>query len=322
MSLSAAAALPKGKPFRHEALFYAGEAEFVERTTSFIREGVDAGEPVLVAIPRPKVDLIRSALGPEAEAVLFGDMAEIGRNPARIIPLWREFVDGYSVGGRSVRGIGEPIWAARTPEELVESQRHEALLNLAFAGDPAWILCPYDTICVDPSILEEARKSHPLVSSGGASAQGSAASVQADEWAAPFDRPLAGTPAQAQAFPVETATLGEMRMLVLREALRTGLNGSKAEDLVIAVNEVATNTICHGGGRGTLKIWTESSSVVCEVTDEAGMHKRTKPLAGRERPKAGQEGGFGLWLVNQLCDLVQIRAFPTGSVVRLYMTLR
>ena len=42
------------------------------------------------------------------------------------------------------------------------------------------------------------------------------------------------------------------------------------------------------------------------------------PLAGRQRPTSGQSGGHGLWLCNQICDLVQLRTFATGSVVRLH----
>ena len=33
----------------------------------------------------------------------------------------------------------------------------------------------------------------------------------------------------------------------------------------------------------------------------------------------GQPGGYGLWLANQLCDLVQIRSLPAGTAVRLHM---
>ena len=33
-----------------------------------------------------------------------------------------------------MRGIGEPIWADRRPDELDECQLHESLINLAFAG--------------------------------------------------------------------------------------------------------------------------------------------------------------------------------------------
>src|SRR2546421_585138 len=80
-----------------------------------------------------------------ARVVEFADMAKVGRNPARIIPVWRQFVSERAAGGGRIRGIGEPVWAGRGPSELAEAQRHEALLNLAFAGTPGmWLLCPYD----------------------------------------------------------------------------------------------------------------------------------------------------------------------------------
>src|SRR5438132_6772395 len=128
--------------FRHEALLYAGQAEFVDGTTAFIRDALASEEPVLVVVDAAKIDLLREELGRDADddTVCFADMAEVGRNPARIIPAWREFVAHRAGEGGAVRGIGEPIWAGRTPAELVECQRHEALLNLAFAGTPAWWL--------------------------------------------------------------------------------------------------------------------------------------------------------------------------------------
>src|SRR5437868_3363988 len=99
--------------FRHEALLYAGEDEFVERNAAFIREGVAADEPVLVVVDAAKIDLLREELGDDADpaVVQFADMADVGRNPARIIPAWREFVSQRAGERGAVRGIGEPIWA-------------------------------------------------------------------------------------------------------------------------------------------------------------------------------------------------------------------
>ena len=84
---------------------------------------------------------------------------------------------------------------------------------------------------------------------------------------------------------------------------------------MLAVNEVATNSIRHGGGRGVLRIWHAAGALVCEVADSGRI---ADPLAGRQRPVSGQSGGHGLWLCNQICDLVQVRTFATGSVVRLH----
>ena len=89
-------------------------------------------------------------------------------------------------------------------------------------------------------------------------------------------------------------------------------------DLVLAVSEVATNSVVHASGGGTLHAWEESGSLMCEVRDDGHLQY---PLTGRERPAAGQTSGRGLWLANHVCDLVQMRTSGTGNVVRLHMSL-
>ena len=79
---------------------------------------------------------------------------------------------------------------------------------------------------------------------------------------------------------------------------------------------MATNSIDHGGGRGTLRMWRDGNNLVSEVRDE-GVYDR--PLADRQRPGSGSGHPRGLWLANQLCDLVQIRSFADGTVVRLHV---
>ena len=113
-----------------------------------------------VRVGRPEVP----ATG-EAGGVLFGDMAQVGANPARIIPAWHEFVTRNAAPGRRMRGIGEPIWNGRSSDELVECQRHESLLNVAFGrGEPWWLLCPYDVENLEPAVIFEARRRHEFVS--------------------------------------------------------------------------------------------------------------------------------------------------------------
>ena len=302
--------------FRHEALLYDGEVGFLTGTLPFIRGGVAAGEPVLVVVSAAKIGLLRSALGGDADRVAFADMADVGANPARIIPAWHDFV--AAIDGGSGRGIGEPIWAERTPDELVECQRHEALLNLAFAGVPAWtLLCPYDTGALAPDVLEEAGRSHPFVSVGGG-AWRSAADRGLDQVAEPFATPLPDPPGPPAELGFGSGSLAGLRDLVSRHAAAAGLGPSRAADLVLAVDELATNSLRHGGGRGTLRIWRDGGALVCEVRDAGRIDN---PMAGRERPPTERDGGRGLWMVNQLCDLVQLRSFPDGATVRVHMYL-
>lgn len=114
-----------------------------------------------------KIERLRAELGGDADSVQFADMAGVGANPARIIPAWHDFVAAHAGGGQRFRGIGEPIYPERGAAELVECQRHEDLLNVAFAGGPAWwLLGPYDTEALDPAVVDEAHRSHPFVTHG------------------------------------------------------------------------------------------------------------------------------------------------------------
>jgi anti-sigma regulatory factor (Ser/Thr protein kinase) len=302
--------------FRHEALFYSGRDDFVRRTASFLRGAVAAEEPALVVVDATKIGLLREELDGSAQHVYFADMAEVGGNPARIIPAWRDFVSRHARSGRRRRGIGEPIWPERSAAELAECQRHESLLNLAFAGSPSWwLLCPYDTEALDPAVVEEARRTHPFVLEDGVGRE-SADYYGLEEIAAPFDEPLPEPQVPTAELAFEAGPLEPLRWFVGRHAANAGFDEARAADLVLAVHELATNSLRHGGGRGTLRIWREPDKLICEVRDGGRI---ADPMVGRELPAQGRTDGRGLWLANQLCDLVQIRCFPTGSVVRLHM---
>jgi len=299
------------------ALMYAGDEGFLDGTVPFVREGLERGEPVLVMVPGRKLDPLRSALGPAARHVHFADMTRVGANPARIIPAWRHFVSERARDGVRLRGIGEPIWAGRSDDELAECQRHEALVNLAFAdGAPMDLLCPYDTGALPDDVIEEARRSHPTVCTSDGSRE-SPDYAGLEHAAALLSAPLPPPPDSAVELGFDHGTLDAVRGFTAARARQAGLDRRRREDLMIAVNELASNSIEHGGGRGVLRLWREGSRVVAEVAD-GGRFDR--PLAGREQPSHDQVGGHGLWLVNQLCDLMQMRTYDAGSVVRVHLS--
>lgn len=302
--------------FTHEALMYAGMDGFIDGTLPFIREGVDAGEPVLVVVSREKIAALTEALGERSSRVDFRDMAEVGRNPARIIPVWQDFIDEAASGGSSARGIGEPVWPERAPDELLECQHHEALLNVAFDDGPGWqLLCPYDTSSLDGDVVDAACASHRGLRRDGLQLV-SDAFIEPEEWAGPFSGPLSEPPAEHDEVRVSLDGLTAARTFVFARARDGGLGPDKAGDLVLAVDEVISNSIRHGGGTGTLRLWQAESGLVCEVVDSGQI---AEPLAGRRKPTPGQTSGYGLWLVNQLCDLVQIRSRPGETAIRMHM---
>ena len=81
------------RTYRHECWLYDGDAEFVDMMVPFIRDGLARDQPVMVAVPQPRLHALRDALGGDAEKVVWADMADLGANPARIIPAWQEFTE-------------------------------------------------------------------------------------------------------------------------------------------------------------------------------------------------------------------------------------
>ncbi|HEU5061961.1 MAG TPA: sensor histidine kinase [Solirubrobacterales bacterium] len=300
--------------FQHEALIYEGPEDYLRGTVPFLRAAVEADEPAMVAVGHSQREMIEEELGEAAERVRFADMEKLGRNPAWIIPFWREFVD--ESGGHSVRGIGEPVWAARTEAALDECRRHEALLNHAFAPQPAWsLLCPYDAGSLDHGIIEKVSCSHPHVHRDGQRMESSAFDPEPDCFAGELPPPTS-TP-ETVAFGV--SELSEVRHRVAAAAEASGMDSLGVADLVTATSELAANSVMHGGGSGLLRLWREEGRLLAEVEDRGRIEE---PLVGRLRPDVSQEGGRGLWLANQLCDLVQIRSGDGGTVVRLHLLPR
>jgi anti-sigma regulatory factor (Ser/Thr protein kinase) len=301
--------------FSHEAFLYRDLAEFLDETCGFVREGLERDEAVLVATGGDRLAGLRTFFGTEPDVQLV-EMAGVGANPARIIPVWRQFLDEHVAAGRSVRGIGEPIWAGRTDAELAECHQHESLLNLAFGAGPGWrLLCPYDVTALPEDVIEEARENHPLVLAGG---RWSASDVYHPERArrALRHRPLPPAPSGALELAFTAGDLAAVRRVVERFGLTEGLAETATDDLVLCVDEVASNSLLHGGGDGVLRMWRDPSELVCEISDAGSI---ADPLVGRESPAPDRLGGRGLWLANQLCDLVQVRSGAAGTVVRLHV---
>ena len=284
--------------FQHGAFVYTTDEEFVRLATPFVRDGLATGEAIVAALPPARIALLREALGSAGEQVGFIDMTAAGRNPARLIPLWREALERNP--GRPVRGLGEPAYAGRTEPECDEAVLHEALLDIAFANDPDFrLLCPYEaSVGIDPTATH------------------SGADALAEKT---FRTALSDVPDRAERWEFGLADLGHVRQWVNAQALSYGVSRDRLEDLALALHEVCTNSIRFGGGRGTLSVWIADGTLICDVADRGRIDDL---LVGRVLPPLDGLGGRGVWLANQLCDLVQLRSGDDFTQVRLHTRLR
>ena len=283
--------------FRHDAFVHVSDEEFVRRAATFVREGLAAGETVVAVLPPERIAVLREALGPAREQVTFIDISVAGGNPGRLIPLWRDALEQHP---GPVRGLEEAAAPGRTAAEYDEVLLHEALTDVAFAGDRGFRLCSsYEaSVGIDPTATR------------------SGAEALAEKT---FRTPLGDVPDRAERWEFGPDELGQVRQWVGARASSYGVTRDRLDDLSLALHEICTNSIRFGGGRGKLAVWVADGTLICDVTDRGRIDNL---LVGRVLPPLDGIGGRGVWLANQLCDLVQLRSGDDFTQVRLHTRLR
>lgn len=313
--MSGSTATSPSSGFDHPALFYHSDREYLDSLLPFIADGLAAHEPVAVAVPQPRLQMLGEALGSAADRVQLIDMTQAGRNPGRIIAgVLRGFADRYPL--RRVRIIGEPIWPGRTEAEYPACVQHEALINAAFAGRNLTIVCPYDVARLDALVVRDAEATHPVVwDADGRRVSRSYAPLRIVDH---YNRPLA-PPNGTRGPEMQVGGVDELvalRQFVVERALLIGADHEARRDLELVVTELVTNGLVHGGGSSQVSLWRDDRHLVCEVRDRGHL---TDALAGRRPATAEQQGGRGLLLVHHLADLVRVHTSPEGTTVQVYL---
>ncbi|MEU6271930.1 anti-sigma factor RsbA family regulatory protein [Streptomyces populi] len=310
-----------GLHLTHQALIYRSDEEFLAATVPFCRDGLDQEDAVLAVTTHTNIDLLRQALGDAARQVEFIDADEWYKAPGRTLGAYYRYVDQHTADGRHrrVRVIGEPVWHGRDPLEQTEWTRYEAAINVAFVDCPAWIVCPYDTRALPEDVVDDARRTHPELVTGP-EAHTSVQYDPPDTAGSPWERRLSPVTADGEEAVLHFGPdLSVVRAFIADRAASLGMSGSSEQRLVFAVNEVATNAVQHGGGSGQVTLRRSGHRIVCDITDP--NRGTVDWYFGYLPPGPEQPRGHGLWVVRQLCDLVEIDPGPESTTVRLHLSL-
>ncbi|GII05170.1 sensor histidine kinase [Planobispora takensis] len=309
---------PPAEPeLRHHALIYDSDEAFLAATTGFCLDGLAGGDRVLVVTGEANIGLLTGSLGPAAADVEFVTTRKWYGTPGRTLAAYARYVDTHREHHPRVRVVGEPLWEGRSPAEEAEWTRYESVINAAFAGSPAWIICPYDERVLPERVVADARRTHPGLLSGSIERTSDAYTDPAAFMHAADHLPLPSPPAGAVTEIRFDADLRRMRRQVGARAVALGLPEEQIGRLLLAVHEVAANAVQHGGGHGRIRLWADRDGVGCDVIAPGRIHT---PLVGYLPPDSGAAHGHGLWVVRQLCDLLEIRSGPRGTQVRLRLT--
>jgi anti-sigma regulatory factor (Ser/Thr protein kinase) len=297
--------------FVHEALMYRDEAELDAAMHAFLQEAAAAGEPVLIALPGAHLEHAREMLGELMVEARLEDTELVGRNPSCLLPMIEEWVTSH---GGHARVVSEVVWPGRSRAEAVEALRHEALVNHALADSAATVMSPFDAEHLDADILSGVEMTHPTIVEGGRRRAGTA---YTDPLSTTFGElwPLEDPAGPVSEHPLD-GTLMELRRAIAVDPALGSLSAQRRSDLVFAINEAASNVVKHGNTTCLTRIWHDGDEVVTEVSSDSGI---PDVMAGRRRPAADALQGRGLWLINQLCDLVELRSGTSGMTLRMHI---
>jgi anti-sigma regulatory factor (Ser/Thr protein kinase) len=313
MTSTVTTSMRDGGTLVHAALLYRSPEQLRIALQQFVRDGAEAQEACLVALPADHLEQLGDALQETGATVRFENMAELGRNPARVLPGLVDWLDEQS---GPARVVSETLWPERSYAEVAECMRHEALLNVALADREVSVLCPYDAGHLDGGILAGAELTHPhLIDDVGLRPSMS--------YGDPVQ--LAAGTGWPQVDPEPPITelqfdgdLGHLRHALAADPLLAELDPVRRADLVFAVNEAASNALRHGDGLARARLWRDANDVVGEISTTTTIDD---PLAGRRTPDPAAGGGRGLWLINQVCDLVEVRSDGGGASVRMHVAM-
>jgi anti-sigma regulatory factor (Ser/Thr protein kinase) len=302
----------------HRALLYETPEQLLEALVPFVTEGIAAGEHVLVVLAEEAEALLVERLGSH-DGFDFIDSAEMYLVPAWTLAGYIAAVSDTTKNGRAMRVAAEPVWNGRSALEIEEWACFEAACNVAFGAMPLSILCPYDVSRLDQAIIDVAVATHPQIqrrrdidhNGRFVSPLGYASAHHARAL------PTIDVPTEERSFSA-AADLPAIRAFVYSFAKVRGMPETRALDLATAVDEIAMNSLEHGDGEATVRIWAEGAQVFCDVDSPGSFETGFATLIP---PSPQQNRGRGLWMAGQLCDLISVRVRDEITTVRLQMLM-
>ncbi len=279
----------------HESAFYGSDDEFVDIVRPFLRDGVEAGEPTVVACAPENTALLQRSL--DCSGIRFLPGGQHYARPGPTIRAYRALFAELAAGGAAqIRVVGD-VPHPGTGVEWDAWMRYEAAANVAYDDFPIWGLCPYDTRTAPAEVLADVARLHPHV----ATADGGHHPNDRCEAAATFLDGRPGRVPLGRAPDVERrgVTAREARAELTRLAAAADLPDPDLEDLGLVVSEVVTNAHRHGRPPVDLRAWLEPGRVTVAVHDRGPGP--ADPLAGWRPPEPGGVGGRGLWIAHHLC---------------------
>lgn len=300
-----------GSPFRHSALVYESQDEYVALSVPFLREGIEAGEGAIVANTKRGLAVMREALGADAAHMTFFDVSAAYTRPARTLASYNKVYAEQLARTPSLRAVAD-VQFGFDPAESDLWMGYEAVFNHCFSHLPVWVWCTYNGERLSDSVRDAVWRTHPEVIADEAW-------LSSDQYEDPEGLLRRITPEPVPLQGLRSIGFGrdveELRERLARELCTEGVPEGKTLDMLLAATEIATNAIDHGGGIEDVRVGRAEGRFVCEIVDPGEGFD--DPTAGYLAPREGV--GRGLWVARQLSWDIEFLQSPGEFTARIWL---
>jgi len=280
-------------PALHRALIYDDPDRFAREVGAFLRDGLRAGDRVLAAVAPEKLAWVREDLGAAADAVDVMEPTALYDRHGPMLGTVLGYVARHGEPGRGrVRVVAEQPLAPDGGRRARLPARREAAANVGYSRYAASVLCPYDAARLPDEVLEDARHTHPELDENGHAGR-DPRFMDPRAFVRERVRVHPAQPGAARCRLAAPEDVAVARALARAHADSAGLRSAHADDLAVAVSEVATNALVHGSGPEDMHVFVDEGTLVCRIRDGGpGRPARRLPAAGDEpRGRAGLVDG-------------------------------
>lgn len=299
----------------HTAGFHSSREQLLAQLLPLATAARDRGEPIAVALQPATEQALVERLGDD-------DLVRLDQS---VTP---DVASGQTVAARralELRALtsstGSPVTVLAEHSPALDGvdggfwRELEAAVNVALTDLPIRATCFYPELPLHLEILDAARSNHPLLWDGAALRRNPDHRAPREVLAErPTPAPvLLGPPDLRLEFSVWQ--LHEVRTAIEQTLRDADYEPERAEDIVLAVNEVATNAVEHGTPEAQLSVWAGPGGLLCEVDDGGRLGD---PLPGLQAPHPSEPHGRGVWIARQVCDSLHVWADARGTHVRMH----
>jgi anti-sigma regulatory factor (Ser/Thr protein kinase) len=299
----------------HVGVLYTSDDELRDLLSPYLAEALRRREHLLMVISATAERVLRDALGGDADRIQWGGAGLTCNRLGRMFASFGDYLAERYRAGLPTRVIAEP-GSDISPTRLNQYLRYVSMACEIYGAYGYPMLFLWDERRYSPEVLAHVRAVHPRLLGGDGMTINT-------EYREPIDY-LTANATSAPAAPddldldvhLESADgLAELRRCLRSWGATTELSDGDTDDIVIAVDEIATNALEHGQPPARVRGWSTADAVFVRVDDHGRIG--IPATIGYVRPPTDARRGRGIWMARHLADVLTTHNSPTGTTVAL-----